>query len=76
MKKFAGLKLNWEKSECILLNHSETDKKELKKELKGRIYSAIKYLGIYITWNLQDIIKLNMDKLKKEINEQINQHKK
>ena len=32
----------------------------------GKMGNVIKYFRINITWNLQDIIKINLDRLKKD----------
>ena len=43
---------------------------------KGNIGNVMKYLGINITWNLQEMIKINLDRLKTEINERIKEYQK
>ena len=66
-ESLTGLRVNWGKSECLLLNHSEKEKRKVEIIFEGKIGKVMKYLGINITWNLQEIIEINLDRLKTDI---------
>ena len=77
MKEFesiTGLRVNWGKSECLLLNYSDEEKRQMKIIFEGKIGNVMKYLGINITQNLQEIIKINLDRLKTDINGRIKEY--
>jgi hypothetical protein len=66
----AGNKINLQKSVAFLYNNNEQIEKEYKKTIPFTIASKqIKYLGVNLTKDVNDLYKENYKPLKKEINE-------
>ncbi|KAK9399565.1 hypothetical protein NXF25_012584 [Crotalus adamanteus] len=74
--KYSGLQINWEKSEMMLYNHSKEEMDVLKEKYKLKMVGSIKYLGIDIPKNIQELKKINYEKLKKDIKDKIDKYGK
>jgi hypothetical protein len=70
-RKVAGYKINLQKSVAFLYTNNEKIEKEYRTIIPFTIASKkIKYLGINLTKNVNDLYKENYNPLKKEIKEE------
>lgn len=67
--------MNWDKSECIL-NHAHQEIAKMKANFEDMLKNVIKYLGINISRNIQDMIKWNFDNMRKQIKQKIKEFQK
>ena len=74
--KTAGYKVNTQKSQAFLYTNNETAETEIRGKIPfGRATRKIKYLGINLTKELNDLYSENYTTLKKEIKEDTNKWK-
>ena len=74
--KTAGYKVNTKKSKAFLYTNNETAETEIRKKIPFDIATRkIKYLGINLTKEVQDLYSENYTTLKKEIKEDTNNGK-
>jgi hypothetical protein len=69
-RNLAGYKINFQKSLAFLYTNNEQNEKEYMKTIPSAITSKkVKYLGINLTKDVNDLYKENYKSLKKEIEE-------
>ena len=74
--KTAGYKVNTQKSKAFLYTNNETSETEIRKKIPFYMATRkIKYLGINLTKEVQDLYSENYTTLKKEIKEDTNKFK-
>ena len=67
--KFAGYKINTQKSMTLLYTNNEKTEREIKEPIPFTIATRIKYLGVYLPKETKDLYMENYKTLVKEIKE-------